>query len=350
LEHGAIWQGIDEDITLAAIGAIGDLVPLTGENRILVMHALRLLKKLPTSSALRHFFDQVRSQGRELTSTDIAFRVVPRINAGGRMADPRVAFDALLGDSKALDQLHTLNTARRDLVEELIEQAQALVRASDLFLFACSENFPAGVAGLLASSLSQQFGRPSLVGSIRADGSCTASLRSVPQVNIIEILHHPSVRPLLSNCGGHAQAAGCTFEFSNIDAIRRALNAAMAEQGMSPEDLIPTLHADGEIQSGHVTVGIGKQLQSLEPFGQGNDQPLFLLRSQAIDNLRAVGSDSRHLQCRIEGTKAIGFGLAKLLQTIDSSHGCDVLCSIGINEWNGREEVQLVIRDIRKSE
>lgn len=346
LEHGKPWAGIEQDIILAAIGTIGDLVPLTGENRGLVIHALRLLSKLP-DSPLKDFADAVRGQSAQaLTSTDIAFRIVPRINASGRIDHPIVALQALLDGGDSLEKLHALNTERQGITGKMVELAVSLIDPTQPFLCVASSEFHSGVVGLIAGALTERYGRPSLVAAVTGD-ICTASLRSIPQVNVAALLNMSGVRDLLITYGGHAQAAGCTFNIANLAAVQAALNACMREQGFTGDAMRPVLHIDATLPLTNVTIPFTESIQRLEPFGMGNDQPVFLLQSQSIEWVRTVGADGKHLQCRVGGKKAVGFGLGAHAESLTGKEWWDVACTLSISDWNDKREVQLLIKDIR---
>lgn len=346
LENLQPWPGIDLDIAFAALGTVGDLVPLTGENRLLVVHGLKFLDKLPPSP-LRDFVDSVRSTA-PLTASDIAFRIVPRINAAGRMAHPLVALDALLSGGSALEELHRLNGDRQSFVEELQEEMIPKISKSDAFIVLASDRITPGTAGLVAGKLSEKFGRPSLVAALIGERA-VASVRSIPSIDLMECLEHPSVRRLLKTFGGHAQAAGCTFNVSDTEELRLALNAVLAERGITTENLRPLLELDAQLHSRHITMNFAKSLTSLAPFGAGNAEPLFLLSGQTLTDLRTVGSQQKHLQAKINGVQSIAFHWGSFLSQLNSTAPFDVACRVSINSWNGRESVQLVVEDVRRS-
>jgi len=364
LEHLEIWEGIEEDAVLATIGTIGDLVPLTGENRVLVYHGLKLMLGLKPGP-LRELIESVSaSDGRPLTSGDIAFRVVPRINAAGRLEHPSLALQALLHGGAALERLHELNSERRTMVEDLTELALSLVDRRQLFLTLKHTKFTPGVVGLIAGRLTELFGRPALVASIGGD-ACVGSIRGIPSLDIMECLEHPAVRPHLFSYGGHAQAAGCTLSLSAFDALAAGLWRAMLDRGMNEETLVPTLFLDGELPEQGVGMDFARHLSLLEPFGKQNEEPVFLFRNRCLTDARAVGAEARHLQCRIGGVKAIGFGLGRFAQEVSSSvppfdsasldcargrqGRLDIACKITVSTWKGREELEYQIQDIRKA-
>lgn len=344
MEGGRIWQGIEQDIVLAMIGTIGDIMPLTGENRILVVHGLKLIEKLPPCP-LKDLLDSIGS-GQSLTAGDIAFRVVPRLNAAGRMEHPRLALSALLTGGPALGELHRLNGDRQSAIINAMELIRPLVDWNQPFLFAVSPDVSPGIVGLVAGRLTDESGRPTLIAS-RTGDVCVASIRGIKGIDVMAILEHPVVRPHLTGFGGHRQAAGCTFPVSSAQAIGSGLSQTMLELGHTTETLLPEITLDRELSHSHLTLPLAKQLQSLEPFGEGNPPPLFLVSGLKIDNLKTVGTDATHLHMGFGAHHGIAFGLGSLAEQLAISSRIDVACSLGVNVWNGRENLQLMVRDIR---
>ncbi|MSR67307.1 single-stranded-DNA-specific exonuclease RecJ [Candidatus Peribacteria bacterium] len=346
LEHGKPWNGIEIDIALASIGTIGDLVPLVGENRLLVRHGLKCLENLPPCP-LKDFVDSVRGNTK-MSSTDVAFKIVPRLNAAGRMAHPTIALDALLKGGEALEQLHRLNSERQTFVDALDEEIGVLVDSKHSFIVLAHKNITPGTAGLLASRFTERFSRPSLIAAV-LDEKAVASIRSIPEVDAMECLGHPSVSMLLTSFGGHSQAAGCTFEPRHVGALQEALNAVLIARGFNIETMKPTLEIDAVLHPSSVTLACAETIESLSPFGQGNDEPVFLLSAQTLSDFRLVGTEGSHLQLRVGGVKAIGFRLGNLLEHLHVDQRYDIACRVGVNAWNGKETVQLIIEDIRKT-
>ncbi len=347
LEHGKIWDGIEQDIVLAAIGTIGDIMPLTGENRLLVVNGLKMIDKLP-ECPLKELIDDVRGQSGALTSGDIAFRVVPRLNAAGRMEHPSLALAALLTGGAALEKINQLNGDRRTAIEDALELVRPLVDWSQPFLFAASPDVSSGIVGLIAGRYTDQSGRPSLIASVR-ENLCVASLRSIPKIDVVSCLEHPAVRPHLLTFGGHAQAAGCSFLLENAEKIQAGLSQAVTDLGHTSETLLPELTIDRELNSAHASLALAKKLQSLAPFGQANTEPLFIMKNLRITNLRAIGSESTHLQMTLGTHRAIAFNFGSHFEKLAVGSCVDVACSLSVNVWNGRESLQLMIKDIRKS-
>lgn len=346
LKSDVPWEGIEIDIALAAIGTIGDLVPLVGENRLLVQHGLRCLENLPPSP-LKDLVDSVRGN-TPMTATDVAFKIVPRLNAAGRMSHPMIALDAILKGGALLAELHLLNSNRQIFVDDLHRTIEPLVDPSHLFIVLGHGDITPGTAGLLASRFCERFTRPSLIAAIFG-GKAVASIRSIPEIDVMEHLSHPSVSSLLTTFGGHRQAAGCTFDPKNVRALQQALNALLRERGFSPETMKPTLEIDAALQPESVSISFAKAVTLLAPFGQSNEEPIFRLSDQRITDARPVGVDGSHLQCRVGSVKAVGFRLGNLLEHLVGDQRYDVAVRVSVNVWNGKESVQLFIEDIRKN-
>jgi len=343
LENG-MWKDRDTDLALAMFGTVADLVMLKGHNRMLVQEGLAALRRLPPSP-VRLFIDQL-SNGKPLTSVDIAFRIAPRINAAGRMADPMLALRALLEGGPLLADLETLNGLRQDQTARALERALLeLTPKPDgslpPFLSIASTNYPHGILGLLAGRLTEKFGRPSMAVHIEGE-ICTASLRSPAAFNIVEAIGRTS--DLLISFGGHAQAAGATFKLENYLALCTALEED-AGSHMSPEMLVPALALDATLPAEAVTQNFCTQLMDLEPFGQGNPEPLFLIENVQLENPRRVGGEGRHLQAQLKHCKTIGFGLGNLMEDVRGP--VDIVCRVGLDTWNGRVTPQLFIVDVR---
>ena len=339
LEDGR-WNGMNEDLALAMFGTVGDLVELKSHNRTLVQLGLKAFDALE-SGPLFALRERCASKGSTTSSTDIAFRVAPRINAAGRMTDATVALQALLDGGNTLAHLDGLNEERQDrtrtLLAEVIETCTA--HAAPPLLAQVHEEYPHGIVGLMAGKLTEHFGKPSLVA--HTDGTvCTASLRSPSCYNIAEGLGR--VSDLLMSYGGHAQAAGCTFALEHFATLRDRLIADIRTH-VEEEHLVPTIAIDAMLDAKDLTLQFCEKLSLLEPFGQGNPEPLFLLRNVTLQDTRPCGKDQTHLQARICGVKAIGFGMGHLAQRTEPT---DVVCRIGIDAWNGRKEPQIFIQDM----
>lgn len=339
------WGDRDADAALAMIGTIADLVELRGANRLLVKEGLASLAHVHHDNPLHKLVEIAGLNIDNVTSTDIAFRIAPRINASGRIADPQLALQALLDGGDAIEQLNHLNKERQDQTETYVSDAVEIIgtqAANSSLLSVLKSEYPHGIIGLISGKLTEQFGKPSIVATID-DDVCTASLRSTEFYHITEGLTR--CEDLLLRYGGHAQAAGCTLQRKNWEALISRLDEDVAKN-TNPDELVPTLHIDAILNAEDVTMNFVEELSVLEPYGQGNREPLFLIENVLCSDIRCVGRDKSHLQCRIAGKKCIGFGLGKLLANCNEP--VDIICRIGIDTWQDRAEPQLFIVDIRK--
>ena len=340
-EQNDPWDGWDTDCALAAIGTVADLVELKGSNRTLVQAGLQALMRIDRGP-LKMLRIQAGLDG-DITSRDIAFRIAPRLNAAGRMADPSIALNALLGDETAIMMLEELNRQRQELVQELFTGAMAVAEKDPRpFIALRHPAYVPGICGLIAGKLTERLGKPSLVAHEQGE-ACVGSLRSVPAYNVMQGLQKAA--DLLVQFGGHAMAAGCAVASSNFDALHERLAADVAET-VPPADLRPSLAADLRVEGHHLSLELIEHLRVLEPHGQGNPEPAFLLQNISLRNARTVGRDSSHLQGFVGDKKLIAFGLGQFAG-ITSSSKIDLLCRLGIDTWNGSRSAQLMVDDIR---
>jgi single-stranded-DNA-specific exonuclease len=338
-------------LDLVALGTVADLVPLVGENRLLVARGLEVLNKCqrPGMEALA----KVSSlKPGAISAESIAFGLAPRINAAGRLAH---AYDAarLLAVNNSMmakelaKNLNQLNRERQQLTKRLSQQAEEMVEPDAPILFAADPEFKSGVVGLVASRLADKHYRPAIVieiGETESRGSC----RSIPEFHITKALDQ--AEPLLERHGGHAQAAGFTIRNENLAAFQEQM-VAIAQADLEGKDLIPSIPIDAELNISDVDWALQGLLEELEPTGNANPKPVFLSRDVHVYSHRAVGQDGAHLQLYV------GDGQVKL-PCIAFRQGSwagylpdrvDLAYSINVNEWNGRRELQLVVQDIRQS-
>ncbi|HLC76434.1 MAG TPA: DHH family phosphoesterase [Candidatus Peribacterales bacterium] len=354
------WEGKEIDLALAMVGTIADVVPLTGENRTIVRLGLGAMNRMFSSPACQGgsesacggriekdapIFRLARSIVKDhepITSTHIGFRLAPRINASGRLANPMIALRGILEGGDDLERLHTLNAERQEATVRMMEIADELMTDS-LILMLRSPMFHAGIIGLIAGRLTEKTGKPSVVACEEGD-KITCSLRSIPVYHIVEALSRCGA--LLTSFGGHREAGGCTLHADHWDAFKAAMEQDIVEQ-CGGRDFAPVVEIDAEINTENLSLSLVQSLSALEPYGAANPEPKFLLRMQEAESLRQVGSDGQHLQCVFGGVKAIGFGLGRFVQSFPDR--CDIVCRLGVDTWNGHEKVQLFLEDIAKA-
>ncbi len=341
-------------LDLVVVGTVSDMVPLRGENRVLVHHGLPVLTHT-ARLGLRALLQRAGLDHAEVSAADIGYRVGPRLNAAGRMAHATAGCELLLTRDQATadrlaDALEQKNADRQRLTAEVLEEARARVGPHPIArgLVIDDPSWPAGVIGLVAGRLADEYCRPVLVierGEVESRGSA----RSVPGFNVIEAL--AGCADLLTKYGGHAQAAGFSLRSEAIPALRERV-AALAAERLSAEDLTPFIQLDAEIGGrgfGAVALrALQEQLNELEPFGMGNQAPMLLWRNLRVADCKIVGG--KHLRFSVstpEGNVgAIAFGRADDLGVLPRGQTIDVVFNLQYNDWNGYSVVELRVKDV----
>ena len=343
----------DSLLDLVALGTVADLVPLLGENRALVRRGLEMLNK-PSRPGVEALMADAGLRRGEVDTTDIAFRLAPRLNAAGRIDTAKLAYHLLTNrdalETKALaEKLGRLNQRRQELTERTVAEAEKQVLADDpdarLYL-AASQDFEPGIVGLAASRLTEAYYRPSVVVEV-GEEACRGSCRSIPEFNIPDALDRCA--DLLIRHGGHAAAAGFTVARDKLDALHQQLKEIAAEE-LAGVELRPTLEIDAEIPLEEVDWAVHALLGQLEPCGMGNPQPVILSRGVEVRNRRTMGSEGKHLKLVVRDGRgaswdAVAFRRGDLLSQIPER--VDVAYTLEINEWNHRKRLQLTVRDLR---
>lgn len=342
----------DEDLLdLVAIGTVADLAPLLKENRLLVIEGLKVLNEArrPGVAALARVSGV---QPGNMTAETIGFALGPRINAAGRLAHAYTAARLLSvnNDTQANQfaaELNQLNQERRALTTRLGQHAETLVTPGAPILIAVDEQFVAGVVGLVASRLQEKYYRPAIViekGESESRGSCR-SIKGFHITDMLDLVGH-----LLVQHGGHAQAAGLTIKNENLPAFIAEMTE-LARAQLDGQDLRPTIPIDVEIPLRDVDWALQATLNQLEPTGYANATPLFASRGVQVIDYRSVGGDGAHLQLTVgdgfHGVRAIAFRQGAWAGQLPSR--IDIAYTIGVNEWNGRRNLQLNIQDIRET-
>ena len=345
---------LEDYLDLVALGTIADLVPLIGENRSLVRQGLQVIRQ-PRRQGLLSLIGVSGLKPAKITATDIGYALGPRLNAAGRLDTALDALNLLTTQDvfkagKIAQQLEAQNRKRQDITRgiQAIAEELAFTDVSDpLLLFAAHPEFNAGVVGLAASRLTEQYYRPAVVGHI--DAECTrASCRSIPEFNIIDALD--LCAELLERHGGHAAAAGFTVRNENLPKLVERLQA-IAEEQLSGQELQPTLNADIELPLSELKPEILDHLEWLQPTGYGNPQAAFVSRNVKVMSSRAVGKDNAHLKLIVRDEPitfdAIAFRLGHWNGNLPER--IDLLYLFEVNEFRGKKTLQLNVRDIKPS-
>jgi single-stranded-DNA-specific exonuclease len=351
---GEVSTNEEDLLDLAALGTVTDLAPLLGENRSLVKRGLERLNAAQRLG-VRAMIAQAGLKPGQIDATTISFVLGPRLNAAGRIDDATIGYDLLtcrVPDQAAnlARQLEELNQHRQRLTIETLERAkeQVLMAGEDERLFfAVGEDFLAGIVGLVAGRLTEEFYRPTLVVEL-GPGESRGSARSIPEFNITAALDQCS--DLLIRYGGHAAAAGFTIANDNLEALQERLRELVAEQ-LEGVELTPTLLIDAEVELSEVDWATQALLTQLEPCGYANPSPLLLSRRAIVRDARAVGTEERHLKLTLSDGRVVWDAIAFYQGQWTDRLPChiDVVYSLEVHEWQGQKRLQLNVKDLRPS-
>ncbi len=334
-----------------ALGTIADIVPLVDDNRLFVTYGLREL------TGSRHCgidaLKRVSGIAGEVSSGDVGFRLAPRLNAAGRLDDATRAVELLL--SRERDQALLLaaeldagNAERQAIERDILADAQQRAEAippetARRSIVLASEEWHAGVIGIVASRLVERFHLPTVLIALR-DGDGKGSARSIPRFDLYDALC--ACAPTLRKFGGHRYAAGVALEGNAVDEFARQFERVAADR-LEADDLIPELLIDAELFPDDLTPDVADLLLQLGPYGAGNPEPTLLVRDLRIADKRVL--KEKHLKMvLVSGTRrvdAIGFDMADRIPQADR---IDCVCTLQMNEWNGRRSLQLRLRDFNE--
>jgi single-stranded-DNA-specific exonuclease len=349
------FEEISAYLDLVACSIASDIVPITGENRVLAWFGLHKLNTDPCKglTALMN----LSGRKDDLTITDVVFTIGPRINAAGRIDDAKHAVNLLIADNDALafekgEIINTKNTERKEHDSLITEQALALIDTNpDLTArkttVVYNQDWHKGVIGIVASRLTEKYYRPTIV-LTNSNGLAAGSARSVIGFDLYEALSECS--DLLEQFGGHKYAAGMTMKTENIPAFQQRFEEVVSRT-ITDEQLIQSINIDAEIALNHIDAKFFRILKQFEPFGPQNMAPIFLSR-----NVYTYGSASlagtNHLKMSVQQDdqtyfNCIGFGLGEFLPMINSGAPFDLCYTIEENVWKEKRSIQLNIKGIR---
>lgn len=360
-DNGIEFNRLHELLDLCAVSIASDIVPVTGENRILAYHGLRRLNSNP-SIGLQAIVEVCGLADRELTMNDIIFRIGPRINASGRMQNGKEAVQLLVENdySTALNQashINLYNEARKDLDRKMTEQATEQVSAMKGLeerrgIVIYNEEWHKGIIGIVASRVTEQYYRPAVV-LTRSGDMATGSARSVTGFDVYKAVQ--SCADLLENFGGHTYAAGLTLRVENVPEFSRRFEAYVAEHILD-EQTQPSLDITAVLDFNEVDFEFYKQLRKFAPFGPGNERPLFCTpRVYDYGTSKVVGLGQKHIRLELVDNKSnavmngIAFGQSSQARYIKTRRAFAICYAVEENSHK-RGEVQLQIEDIRPCE
>jgi single-stranded-DNA-specific exonuclease len=341
-------------LDLAALGTMADVVPLTGENRIIVKEGLKLLKNggRPGIEALKN---AAGITGKDLRTGLLLFSIIPRINAAGRISDATNVIKLLLADleDEANDiaiSLNKLNSERQQIEEKVYQEALCKLRSQGIrsVIVLASEGWHKGVVGIVASRIAEEFYRPAFVLSIE-DNIARGSARSIPSFDLYRALS--DCKELLKGFGGHKQAAGLELDSQGISCFEDRINS-IADQTLAEKDFVPALEIDADIDFSEINFNLTKDFAMLEPFGFGNPEPL--LGSKGLEILYPRILKDTHLKMKLkqnnQSIDAIGFNMASFFENLAVTNRVDAVFTPTVNEWEGVRSIQLNVKALRPSQ
>ncbi|MBR0360819.1 MAG: single-stranded-DNA-specific exonuclease RecJ [Paraprevotella sp.] len=347
-------------LDLCAVSIASDIVPIMGENRILAYHGLRQLNANP-SVGLKAITDVCGLTDRELSISDIIFKIGPRINASGRMQNGKESVALLIEKDyttarEIAEQINVYNDQRKDLDKSMTEEANRIVE--DLYqddeqhsIVLFNEEWHKGVIGIVASRLTEVYYRPAVV-LTRTNDLATGSARSVSGFDVYKAIE--SCRDLLENFGGHTYAAGLSMKVENVPEFRKRFEAYV-EQNILPEQTSAILNINAQLDFKDITHRFHHELKRFHPFGPENEKPLFCtLHVYDYGTSKVVGREQEHIKLELVDNKSnnvmngIAFGQSSQARYIKTKSSFDICYTIEENTHK-RGEIQLQIEDIRPS-
>lgn len=340
-------------LDLVCVGTISDIVPLEGENRTIAKLGLMLIR-VTKNLGLREL---IKSSGyKEIDSNTISFGVAPRINACGRMGHEEEALKLFLAETKeeaveVTKKLNEYNTLRQNTEKAIYEDAVRKIEKENIenknSIVVGGYNWHHGVIGIVSSKVTEKYYKPSILLCFE-DGIAKGSGRSIQGFDLYEGLTKCS--EFLDKFGGHAMAVGLTLIKENFENFKDKFEKIAEEANI--KEMVPTIYIDEEIKLKDISMDLVKSLSVLEPFGEANKVPLFLIKNLKIDSIRAL-SKGRHLKLSLRDESvvinAIGFDIGNLAEEYKIGDKIDVVGTLEINSFNGFSSIQINIKDIRKS-
>lgn len=355
----AIWQErtgevYQADLDIVALGTVADVVPLVGENRILVKAGLSKMQMQP-NRGVEALIDVAGLKDRKITAGHIGFTLAPRLNAAGRVAHATRAVELLTTPSQEeayeiAEELQETNLERQALERDIHEIARQDVLKqgpdADYVVVVGGQDWHPGVIGIVASRLVEEFYKPTLVISIK-DGIGKGSCRSIDNCNIYEALQ--SAEDLLIQFGGHQAAAGFSIKEDKIPALRERLAQYCKEQ-LAETDYIPIVDIDSQVAIDDIDVPLIEEIETLEPYGMANPTPVLALEEATISDLFLMGQQKKHAKVLLEREDstidAIAWNRPDLHASFFPGDRVKVAFTVQKNEWNGYVSPQLMIQDM----
>ncbi len=353
------FADLEKLLDLCAVSIASDIVPITGENRIMAYYGLKQINSNP-SLGLKGIIDVCGLTGKEITMSDIVFKIGPRINASGRMMNGKEAVDLLLAkDSESAreksENINQYNDERRELDKKITDEANAIIddfqdMADRKAIVVFNPAWHKGVIGIVASRLTEKYYRPAVV-LTKSSELITGSARSVSGFDIYKAIE--SCRDLLENFGGHTYAAGLSLKEENLEAFTHRFLHLSADE-IVPEQMFPQLDVDAILDFKDINAKFMHDLKKMSPFGPDNQKPVFCSRRvKDYGTSKLVGKDLEHIKLELIDANSnspihgIAFGMHKHSKHIKGMKPFNICYTVEENTYNGNTSLQLMIKDIK---
>lgn len=349
----ALGSKSKDSVINAAVATITDLLPVTGFNRIIVKRGLEMVNDNPPLW-IKKLLEVSKLKDIEITTYELGWAVGPRLNASGRLHSSEDSIKLLTETNekdleKYAESLNSKNIERQEKTLEMYDMASEIDENNlPKIIFSSNEKFHEGVIGLVSAKLTQRYYRPSVVISLD-DGYGKGSVRSIPGINIIEVLR--KFGDLFVDLGGHPMAGGFTIEQEKIPEMQEKVSKYI-EKEFNEDIFVPVLNVDLKIPASVVNTSLLDEIDKLKPFGMGNEQPIFLSENLTVVNCDIIGKDRTHLKLKLyDGNnyhKAVYFGAARFEKEFTTGEKIDLVYMLSKNEYNGNKYVDLIVKDFRK--
>lgn len=348
---------MDKYADLMCLGTVADISPLVDENRIIVTEGLKRFKKT-TNIGLKALID-VSTNGKAITTSTIGYIIAPRINASGRLGCASSSVELFLTDNKdrAYELANSLceeNSLRQQTEQKMFKEALEYLEEhpevkEDKVIVIPHSDWHHGIVGIVSSKITEKFYKPSILFAV-GDGEAKGSGRSVSGFNLFGALENCS--DLLEKFGGHELAAGLTIKEENIEVFRKKINE-FSKDKISETLLVPTIILDAAIKVPYITIDTVHDINKLQPFGVDNPTPAFAVRNIKIHKI-SVMSDGKHLRMTLlkdgKYLDSVGFGMGEYYHCLEEGDYIDVAFALDINDYKGFQNVQLILKDIKRVE
>ena len=356
-ENDTIDTLMEKYSDLMCLGTVADISPLVDENRVIVTEGLKRFRNTK-NVGLKALID-VSTNGKAITTSTIGYIIAPRINASGRLGCASNSVELFLTDDKnraneLASYLCEENSLRQQTEQKMFKEALEYLEShpevkEDDIIVIPHENWHHGIVGIVSSKITEKFYKPSILFAIDGD-EAKGSGRSVSGFNLFDTLENCT--DLLEKFGGHELAAGLTIKASNIEAFRKRINE-YAKNHISETMLTPTIMIDAAIKAPFITIETVRDINNLQPFGVDNPTPAFMVRKIKIHKI-SVMSEGKHLRMTLlkdgKYLDSVGFGMGEYYHHLEEGDYIDVAFALDINDYKGFQNVQLILKDIKKSD